>query len=68
MDLLKDYIQRVWIAGASKGFWQKVEYERIPNYCSKCCKQGHNDVACKIDIGKKDGVPNPIQKCPCSNK
>ncbi|VFQ77897.1 unnamed protein product [Cuscuta campestris] len=32
-----------------EGFYQSIEYERIPLYCSKCFKQGHSAEKCKLE-------------------
>lgn len=40
-------IQRVWIGTNNEEFWQYVEYERLPLYCTNCHLQGHNIAVCK---------------------
>ena len=42
MDLRKKIPNRIWICCGSYGFWQKMNYEKVPKYCSKCLKQGHD--------------------------
>ena len=37
VDLLDDHRDQVWISVEGEtGFWQKVEYDRIPDYCQHC--------------------------------
>ena len=48
IDLLKDLPNRVWIVNGSFGFWQKIEYENVPDYCRCCHKLGHTADVCKI--------------------
>ena len=55
MDLCKKFPTRVWVGWGEHGFWQRVEYEKIPKYCSKCLKQGHELFECKLDGSNRDG-------------
>ncbi|XP_071940701.1 uncharacterized protein [Coffea arabica] len=52
IDLLNDLPSRIWIQNGSTGFWQRVEYENLPDYCSCCYKLGHPTVACNVDTSK----------------
>ncbi|XP_027155307.1 uncharacterized protein LOC113755505 [Coffea eugenioides] len=47
VDLLQSLPQRVWIWNGSTGFWQKVEYESLPDYCESCRKLGHSASSCR---------------------
>ncbi|KAM7492321.1 hypothetical protein LguiA_035242 [Lonicera macranthoides] len=52
MDLLKNFPSRIWIGS---GFWQRIVYEIVPSYCTKCYRQGHNNVECKVvEINRDD--------------
>lgn len=53
MDLLKKIPGRIWIGCGETGYWQKVTYEKVPKYCVKCYKQGHDSSECK-DVGGKN--------------
>ncbi|KAM7462626.1 hypothetical protein LguiA_030747 [Lonicera macranthoides] len=53
MNLLKKFQARIWIGCGLNGFWQRVLYEKVPKYCSKCFKKGHEVFECKIDGGFK---------------
>ena len=37
---------RVWIADDTHGWWQMVEYQGWPKYCSFCTRIGHSEVEC----------------------
>lgn len=56
MDLLRSFPSRVWIGTGSGGFWQPVEYESVPLYCSKCFRQGHIKEECKMGEGGKTEI------------
>ncbi|GAA0182773.1 hypothetical protein LIER_30423 [Lithospermum erythrorhizon] len=47
------------------GFWQTVEYEDVPPYCSKCLHMGHRLEHCKRDLEKEQGKG---QKAPYVNR
>ncbi|PKU71876.1 hypothetical protein MA16_Dca016329 [Dendrobium catenatum] len=36
----------VWVEGANRKFYQKIEYERIPNFCFGCGFIGHSKEHC----------------------
>lgn len=47
VDVLKDIPTSIWIGSDnSNGFWQKVEVEKVPLYCSHCWHLGHNTETC----------------------
>ncbi|XP_027156573.1 uncharacterized protein LOC113757588 [Coffea eugenioides] len=49
VDLLRTLPSRVWIGnGDSAGFWQELEVEFLPQYCTHCCRQGHGENNCHI--------------------
>ncbi|XP_019182139.1 PREDICTED: uncharacterized protein LOC109177283 [Ipomoea nil] len=52
LDASKPLCDRVWIeiaeeGGKSKGFWQVIEAERMPLYCSICGRFGHVVESCR---------------------
>ncbi|VFQ85160.1 unnamed protein product [Cuscuta campestris] len=55
MDLMAPLIHKLFIGTSTvvgkedEGFYQTVEYERIPYYCSRCFKQGHTAEKCKLE-------------------
>ncbi|VFQ99227.1 unnamed protein product [Cuscuta campestris] len=55
MDLMLPLIHKVFIGTSTlpgkedEGFYQSIEYKRIPLYCSKCFKQGHSAEKCKLE-------------------
>ncbi|VFQ80979.1 unnamed protein product [Cuscuta campestris] len=55
MDLMLPLIHKVFIGTSTlpgkedEGFYQSIEYERIPLYCTKCFKQGHSVEKCKLE-------------------
>lgn len=45
---MKTFLSRVWIGKRGlKGFWQRITYRDLPNYCSHCMKIGHVLENCK---------------------
>lgn len=60
IDVLKERTDRVWIGiGESSGFWQKVEFESVPSYCTHCWHMGHSPILChvhnpELKVKKKD--------------
>lgn len=48
LDISKPRENHIWIGTSNEeGYWQKIEYENLPLYCSKCLLKGHNIVSCK---------------------
>lgn len=52
MDLSAKSRERIWIDLDGTGFWQKVNYNRVPLLCSYCHKLGHSVDACKRKQGR----------------
>lgn len=49
LDVLKDRPNPIWIGmGSLGGFWQKIEYENVPPYCTHCWHIGHSENLCHI--------------------
>lgn len=49
IDLLKERHNPIFIGmGSADGFWQKVEYENLPNYCTHCWHVGHSESMCHV--------------------
>ncbi|KAL0912140.1 hypothetical protein M5K25_018093 [Dendrobium thyrsiflorum] len=46
----------VWVEGAAGRFFQKIEYERISDFCYGCGMLGHVKDRCKIIKGAKENV------------
>lgn len=43
LDLLQEIPEKIWIGnGSGDGFWQVIEYENLPFYCTSCNQIGHN--------------------------
>lgn len=36
------------MVSTKKTIWQEVKYEKLGFYCSKCCREGHTEVVCRI--------------------
>ncbi|KAG9444330.1 hypothetical protein H6P81_015670 [Aristolochia fimbriata] len=47
VDLVKELPKRVWIGIGDGGFWQEIQYEKLPSYCKICKLQGHSVQKCK---------------------
>lgn len=49
LDVQKPRPEKVWIGMEGlDGFWQRVEYENVPDYCSHCWHVGHSDALCHV--------------------
>lgn len=49
VNLLQSLPPRVWVdTGEGAGFWQELQPENVPKYCSHCYHQGHNVDDCRI--------------------
>lgn len=55
IDVAKLLVPRVWVAvEGESGFWQRIETENLPPYCSFCSRLGHSHEHCNKNL-KKDG-------------
>nr|GMD40505.1 TMV resistance protein N-like [Ipomoea batatas] len=43
----------VWV-DPEDGFWQRLEYENVPSFCSKCFKLGHVFSSCKSGSDRRN--------------
>lgn len=61
LDLMKPRPDKIWIGmGDSDGYWQKVEYEHVPEYCQHCWHVGHAASQCHVQYpGLKDTATVP---------
>nr|GMC95658.1 TMV resistance protein N-like [Ipomoea batatas] len=59
VDVCRPLLNKIWIAIGSKGdgFWQYIEYEQMPRFCSNCARFGHmrNDCWNLSDKGRRLG-------------
>ncbi|XP_059294577.1 uncharacterized protein LOC132047566 [Lycium ferocissimum] len=58
IDLTKPRINKLWIGAEDencplRGFYQKIEYEAMPKYCTHCCLLGHAIEDCRVLERKK---------------
>ncbi|GAA0162930.1 hypothetical protein LIER_18920 [Lithospermum erythrorhizon] len=60
LDVSKPLVDQVWVSFEdddhqenNEGFWQRVEYDETPKYCSKCFHMGHSLEECKHDFEKE---------------
>jgi hypothetical protein len=51
IDLTDDPIQGFPIVVANKKFWQEVRYKRPNLYYTKCWRQGHTSMVCRVGEG-----------------
>nr|GMC64549.1 uncharacterized protein LOC109164037 [Ipomoea batatas] len=61
IDFMKPLRQKIFIRLGSKiagredfGFWQSIEYEKIPPYCLNCWNQGHLYSSCRVNRARVD--------------
>ncbi|GAA0154891.1 hypothetical protein LIER_43298 [Lithospermum erythrorhizon] len=66
LDVSKPLLNETWVSFVNDedpsivdGFWQKVEYDDVPPYCSKCFHLGHKNDYCKRDLEKEQGLKPP---------
>lgn len=60
LDLLAKRKERLWIDLDGAGFWQTVNYHRVPHLCSFCDKLGHLDADCNKKLGREGAIPASI--------
>lgn len=49
IDLLQDHPHQIWIGtGKKDGFWQRVEYESVPSYCTHFWHVRHSEQLCRV--------------------
>ncbi|GAA0169219.1 hypothetical protein LIER_23749 [Lithospermum erythrorhizon] len=60
LDVSKPLVDKVWVSfedddysDDNEGFWQRVDYDEIPQYYSKCFHMGHSVETCKRDFEKE---------------
>nr|GMC61994.1 TMV resistance protein N-like [Ipomoea batatas] len=63
IDVTKPRLDRIWIEfvqgnGMVSGFWQRIEFLRIPVYCEVCGRFGHGSLICRR--GKNDRRVNDL--------
>nr|GLL25652.1 uncharacterized protein LOC109178453 [Ipomoea trifida] len=52
----------------NEGFWQPIEYEKVPHYCITYKKQGHLTPSCRSSVrrsGPTIGLEQPPPPAPC---
>ncbi|GAA0162883.1 hypothetical protein LIER_18883 [Lithospermum erythrorhizon] len=66
LDVSKPLMNETWVSFVDDedhsivdGFWQKVEYDGVSPYCSKCFHLGHKNDDCKLDLEKEQGLKPP---------
>ncbi|MQM03204.1 hypothetical protein Taro_035982 [Colocasia esculenta] len=57
VDIAAPLQHKIWIGYGDQGFWQKVNYHRVPPLCKFCCHVGHSEDSCF----KKNKKPMPPQ-------
>ncbi|MQL93732.1 hypothetical protein Taro_026390 [Colocasia esculenta] len=57
VDIAAPLQHKIWIGYGDQGFWQKVNYHRVPPLCKFCCRVGHSEDSCF----KKNKKPMPPQ-------
>ncbi|XP_027177262.1 uncharacterized protein LOC113776327 [Coffea eugenioides] len=64
VDVALPLVKRVWIGDEDYGFWQPVDFEDIPPYCSFCPKFGHQQEKCY----RRDPSLRPVKVGQASQK
>ncbi|XP_026430543.1 uncharacterized protein LOC113327581 [Papaver somniferum] len=55
IDFAKHIPERIHITSGGKEFWQYIDIQKYPKFCSKCNIIGHVDAECKKKSTKIDG-------------
>lgn len=58
LDLAAPRKERIWIDTDGEGFWQPVNFHRVPHLCSICHKLGHTAQDCKKQKNKTELLSN----------
>ncbi|EOY02245.1 Uncharacterized protein TCM_016772 [Theobroma cacao] len=73
-DCQKSLLDQIWIVTRSRqtgevtgGFIQKVEFVKMPDYCTHCCHVGHNASACLV-LGNKPEKQGLVSTKPLGSK
>ncbi|MQM07829.1 hypothetical protein Taro_040675 [Colocasia esculenta] len=59
IDIKKPRPSRIWIGCENEGFWQSINYHRVPSLCSFCRKLGHVEDECTKKHKKIINPPAP---------
>lgn len=64
IDAAKSPINIIWMSDEDYGFWQHIECENCPAFCTFCKRVGHADLECfRKDPSPKTFWPvNPVTK------
>ncbi|KAI0516335.1 hypothetical protein KFK09_009007 [Dendrobium nobile] len=46
VDITKKHAKEVWVGSKALGYLQKVEFEKIPDFCTHCKAHGHSIAEC----------------------
>ncbi|KAL0919118.1 hypothetical protein M5K25_011193 [Dendrobium thyrsiflorum] len=46
VDITKKHAKEVWLGSKALGYMQKVEFEKVPDFCSNCKMHGHHLSEC----------------------
>nr|GMC68963.1 TMV resistance protein N-like [Ipomoea batatas] len=71
IDVTKPRLERIWIEvvnreGVVSGFWQRIEFLKVPIYCEDCSRFGHGRLTCRrvrIGVDRRGddlGGANPV--------
>ncbi|MQM04538.1 hypothetical protein Taro_037339 [Colocasia esculenta] len=58
VDISKPLPDRIWIGYGDGGFWQSVNFHRVPPICTICRRLGHSQDACKKKVRDVASVEN----------
>lgn len=66
IDVSKPLVEEVWIEidggnGNLGGFGQRIDFEKVPMYCSCCGRFGHLEAMCRRRLGKGAEVAGPLE-------
>ncbi|MQM05873.1 hypothetical protein Taro_038686 [Colocasia esculenta] len=46
VDIAAPLQEKIWIGYGDQGFWQKINYHRVPSLCKFCYRIGHDENSC----------------------
>ncbi|KAL0913537.1 hypothetical protein M5K25_017002 [Dendrobium thyrsiflorum] len=61
VDITKKHTKEIWIGSKACGYMQKVEFEKVPDFCNHCKMHGHSMAECfslHPNLRSKASMPN----------
>ncbi|KAL0915611.1 hypothetical protein M5K25_016041 [Dendrobium thyrsiflorum] len=65
VDITKKHTKEVWLGSKAFGYMQKVEFEKVPDFCNHCKMHGHSMTDCfslHPNLRNKSSTSNDMQE------